>query len=38
VLLGEVLNVEPGGFWIEIHHILLDTAEAAWQKQGWLRG
>ncbi|MGA2588302.1 MAG: hypothetical protein ABSH32_00165 [Bryobacteraceae bacterium] len=38
LLLGEVLNVEPGGFWIEIHHMLLDTAEAAWQKQGWLRG
>jgi hypothetical protein len=38
VLLGEVLNVVPGGFWIEIHHMLLDTAEAAWQKQGWLRG
>ncbi|HTT65040.1 MAG TPA: hypothetical protein VMG35_24485 [Bryobacteraceae bacterium] len=38
LLLGEVLNVEPGGFWIEIHHMLLDSAEAAWQKQGWLRG
>lgn len=38
LLLGEVLNAEPGGCWIEIQHMLLDTAEAGWQKQGWLRG
>ena len=38
LLLGEVLSVEPDGCWIEIHHMLLDTAEPAWQKQGWLRG
>ena len=37
LVLGEVLNTEPGGFWIEIHHMLLDTTEAAGQKQGWLR-
>jgi len=37
LLLGEVLTIEPGGCWIEIHHLLLDSAAAAWQKQGWLR-
>ena len=37
LLLGEVLNGEPGGFWIEIHHMLLDTAALDWQKQGWQR-
>jgi hypothetical protein len=36
--LGEVLNAEPGGFWIEIHHMLLDTAGLSWQKAGWQRG
>ena len=38
LLLGEVLNTEPGGFWIEIHHMLLDTAGPSWQKTGWQRG
>jgi hypothetical protein len=38
LLLGEVLNAEPGGFWIEIHHMLLDTAGLSWQKAGWQRG
>jgi len=38
LLLGRVLNTEPGGFWIEIHHMLLDTAGLSWQKNGWQRG
>lgn len=38
LLLGEVLNTEPGGFWMEIHHMLLDAAGARWQKNGWQRG
>ena len=38
LLLGEVLNTEPGGFWMEIHHMLLDAAGASWQKNGWQRG
>ena len=38
LLLGEVLNTEPGGFWIEIHHMLLDTAGLSWQETGWQRG
>ena len=37
LVLGEVLNIEPPGFWIEIHHMLLDTAGLIWQKQGWQR-
>ena len=37
LVLGEVLNIEPPGFWIEIHHLLLDTAGLIWQKQGWQR-
>ena len=37
LLLGQVLNSEPGGFWMEIHH-MLDTAVLDWQKQGWARG
>jgi hypothetical protein len=35
LVLGQVLEVEPGGFWMEIHHMLLDTAGMDWQKQGW---
>jgi len=35
LLLGQALNSEPGGFWMEIHHMLLDTAARNWQKQGW---
>jgi len=38
LLLGQVLNAAPGGFWMEIHHMLLDTAGLSWQKQGWQRG
>jgi hypothetical protein len=34
-VLGEVFETEPGGFWIEIHHMLLDTAELIARKQGW---
>jgi hypothetical protein len=37
LVLGEVLNTEPSGFWIEIHHILLDTGALTWQQQGWQR-
>ena len=37
LLLGQVLNMEPGGFWVEIHHMLLDTNALNWQKQGWQR-
>ncbi len=35
LVLGEVLQAEPGGFWVEIHHMLLDTAELIARKQGW---
>ncbi len=35
LVLGEVFETEPGGFWIEIHHMLLDTAELIARKQGW---
>jgi hypothetical protein len=35
MVLAEALNSEPPGFWIEIHHMLLDTAELNWQKRGW---
>ena len=37
MVLGEVLQTEPSGFWIEIHHMLLDTAALSWQQQGWQR-
>ena len=37
-LLGQVLNAEPGGFWMEIHHMLLDAGGLIWQKNGWQRG
>jgi len=35
LVLGQVLSTEPGGFWMEIHHMLLNTAELDWQKHGW---
>ena len=38
MVLGQVLNAQPGGFWMEIHHVLLDTASLQWQQQGWHRG
>jgi hypothetical protein len=38
LLLGQVLNTEPGGFWLEIHHMLLDTAGLNWRKNGWQPG
>jgi hypothetical protein len=38
LVLGEVLKIEPGGFWMEIRHVLPDTAGLAWQKAGWQRG
>ena len=38
LLLGQVLNAEPGGFWMEIHHMLLDAGGLSWQKTGWQRG
>jgi hypothetical protein len=37
LVLGEVLHTEPGGFWLEIHHRVLDTAAQTWQRQGWQR-
>ena len=38
LLLGQVLSTEPGGFWMEIHHMLLDASGQSWQKNGWQRG
>lgn len=35
LLLGQVLDSQPGGFWVEIHHMLLDTAALKWP--GWKR-
>ena len=35
LVLGEVIDTGPGRFWVEIHHMLLDTAAMNWQKQGW---
>jgi hypothetical protein len=35
LILGEVLQAEPGGFWLEIHHMLLDSAGLTWQRSGW---
>ena len=37
LLLGEVRNAEPGGFRIEIQHILPDASGLQWQKTGWQR-
>jgi hypothetical protein len=37
LVLGEVLNTDPSGFWIEIHHMLLDASALPWQQQGWQR-
>jgi len=38
MLLGQVLNTDPGGFWMEIQHMLLDTGGMSWQEKGWQRG
>jgi hypothetical protein len=38
LLLGQVLSTGPGGFWMEIHHMLLDTAGLNWRKNGWQSG
>ena len=38
LLLGHVLNTDAGGFWMEIHHMLLDTRALSWQKKAWQRG
>ena len=35
MLLGQVLNTDPGGFWMEIQHMLLDTGGMSWQEKGW---
>ena len=35
LLLGQVLNTEPDGFWIEVQHILLDAGGLSWRKNGW---
>ncbi len=37
LLLGQVLSTELGGFWMEIHHMLLDSNGPTWRKNGWLR-
>jgi hypothetical protein len=37
LVLGEVLDTAPSGFWVQIHHMLLDTAVVTWQQQGWQR-
>jgi hypothetical protein len=37
LVLGEVLNTVPEGFWMEIHHVLFATEELKWQKMGWQR-
>jgi hypothetical protein len=36
--LGQVLNTDPGGFWMEIQHMQLDTGGMSWQEKGWQRG
>ena len=38
LLLGQVLNTETDGFWMEIHHMLLDTNGLGWGKNGWQPG
>jgi len=38
LLLGHVLTAEPGGFWMDIQHMLLDTSELNWQRNGWQQG
>ena len=38
LVLGRVLNTEADGFWMEIHHMLLDAAGLSWQKNGWQSG
>ena len=38
LLLGQVLNTDPDGLWMEIHHMLLDTGGLSWQEKGWQRG
>ena len=38
LLLGQILNTEPDGFWMEVHHMLLDAGGLSWQKNGWQRG
>jgi hypothetical protein len=38
LVLGQVLSTEPQGFWMEIHHMLLDAAALSWRKNGWQSG
>ena len=38
LLLGQVLNTDPSGFWMEIQHMLLDTGGLSWQEKGWQHG
>ena len=35
LVLGVVLDIQPDGLWVEIHHTLLDMPALDWQKQGW---
>jgi len=37
LVLGEVRNTVPEGFWMEIHHVLFTAEELKWQKMGWQR-
>lgn len=37
LLLGQVLNTEPNGFWIEVHHLLLNHGAPNWRNNGWPR-
>jgi len=38
LLLGQALGAGPEGFWLEIQHMLLDTAGLSWQKKAWAGG
>ena len=35
LLLGPGAEHRAGGFWMEIHHMLLDAGGLSWQKKGW---
>jgi len=37
LLLAEVENTDSSGFWVEIHHMLLNASELNWQDKGWQR-
>jgi hypothetical protein len=37
LLLGQVLVAEPDGFWMEVHHMLVDNGGLNWRQNGWQR-